>query len=745
MADTVVLTDLVMHQFDTDEQAAEHVSEIGENDLVFTDDTTQERLDALETKTEENKQEIDSLKETKQDIATAVNYNNITNCITHIPQDIKLELNNGTLTLKAGSKVYKPDGSSYTLDGLKTATQTTNDTRLYFYNGSYIEKFPVSQCYSGATAPSGNTYMFWLDTTNNVVKKTSDGGSTWESGWSLPFARVTATGGAISSIDQVFNGFGYIGSCVFTLPGVKGLYPNGRNEDGTLKNGLINCTTVQVSSNFNDTLEHTLMINPNGRCAWYSTTGWHYNDIANVMVASSGTVLTSATLGTFKTTNGVISNFNPHEAFHAVDYSEFEEFDNTVVHKTGNETIGGQKTLTSGTVWKKEDWSATQNPTSNKFATWSQVCDASYSMFSYVETSYLTDGTVQQSLGARKVINGTQYTANIRTRVDASGNTFVELGSNPASSSNGTQVATTYWANAKFLPLAGGTITGNIVTSGQNGYAFGNGAKIRNSGSTNANLTMFLKDGDWKQSYIGLESGVFAIYAGDGTNVSYLIGKSDGTLTWNDKNIALDANVLHKTGNETVTGVITTKSQFIFENASSSANRGFLYKTSDGALSMGISKSDNSGWQSYQSFITSGQYLMNVSDGTKSKLLSAKSDGTLTWDGKPIVRLVAEQKATADNNYTWYRKYSDGWVEQGGKQLRGGSSVGPFTAGSDTVNLPVAMVNEYYTVQLTSTSSQRYAYSGTQTTAYFKFGTADDSSSNNDGVISWYVCGYAAQ
>ena len=33
-----------------------------------------------------------------------------TNRILEIPQDIKLELNNGTLTLKAGSKVYVPNG-----------------------------------------------------------------------------------------------------------------------------------------------------------------------------------------------------------------------------------------------------------------------------------------------------------------------------------------------------------------------------------------------------------------------------------------------------------------------------------------------------------------------------------------------------------------------------------------------------------------------------------------------------------
>ncbi|MBO7733689.1 MAG: hypothetical protein J6S67_14085, partial [Methanobrevibacter sp.] len=36
---------------------------------------------------------------------------NVSNCITEIPQDVKLELNNGTLTLKAGSKVYVPNGA----------------------------------------------------------------------------------------------------------------------------------------------------------------------------------------------------------------------------------------------------------------------------------------------------------------------------------------------------------------------------------------------------------------------------------------------------------------------------------------------------------------------------------------------------------------------------------------------------------------------------------------------------------
>mgnify|MGYP003298927573 CR=1 FL=1 len=38
----------------------------------------------------------------------------LTNCIIDIPQDIKLVLKDNTLTLKAGSKVYIPNGFEVT-------------------------------------------------------------------------------------------------------------------------------------------------------------------------------------------------------------------------------------------------------------------------------------------------------------------------------------------------------------------------------------------------------------------------------------------------------------------------------------------------------------------------------------------------------------------------------------------------------------------------------------------------------
>ena len=164
----------------------------------------------------------------------------ITNCITEIPQDIKLELADGVLTLKAGSKVYVPNG--FEEDGVtpkfdvvvveSDISVSPNDGEKLFFltpNNKIFHGEPPAQMHSGGSAPTF-TYGFWYDTTNNVVKFTSDG-STWTSGFSLPFAK-----GSNTSIDQVFNGFGYIGSTIFALPNVKALIPNGRNADGSLKN-----------------------------------------------------------------------------------------------------------------------------------------------------------------------------------------------------------------------------------------------------------------------------------------------------------------------------------------------------------------------------------------------------------------------------------------------------------------------------------------------------------------------------
>lgn len=182
-----------------------------------------------------------------------IGYKQISNCITEIPQDIKLELNSDhTITLKAGSKLYIPNG--FETDGITKKFDTkTIESDINFNASTYnsmqhimcllptnlIQALVVeTQQFSGDTTPTVTvTYAYWYDTAHNIVKYTEDNGSTWINGCSLPFGLISIENNTgITSIDQVFNGFGYIGLTMFILPGVEGLSPNGRNKDGSLKN-----------------------------------------------------------------------------------------------------------------------------------------------------------------------------------------------------------------------------------------------------------------------------------------------------------------------------------------------------------------------------------------------------------------------------------------------------------------------------------------------------------------------------
>lgn len=175
---------------------------------------------------------------------------NITNCITAIPQDIKLELVDGVMTLKAGSKVYKANGESITISGdLVVAQGGTNTGAFAFYRSDNKTVYTViaSQTFSGATAPeSPVTTTTWLDTEAKDVKVYD--GTQWVGGVSLPLCIFDNQDGKVTAVGQIFNGFGYIGSTAFILPGVKGLAPYGRNEDGSLKNFEIQFTGVYTRS-----------------------------------------------------------------------------------------------------------------------------------------------------------------------------------------------------------------------------------------------------------------------------------------------------------------------------------------------------------------------------------------------------------------------------------------------------------------------------------------------------------------
>lgn len=68
-------------------------------------------------------------------------------------------------------------------------------------------------------------------------------------------------------------------------------------------------------------------------------------------------------------------------------------------------------------------------------------------------------------------------------------------------------------------------------------------------------------------------------------------------------------------------------------------------------------------------------------------------DGT-KQGGHILDSVVAYQLPTSENNYTWYRKYASGWVDQGGYKY-----VGATTASTAyTITLPVPMASTVYQV-----------------------------------------------
>ena len=190
------------------------------------------------------------------------------NRIVSIPQDIKLEIVDEVLILRAGSKVCVPvgfeeDGQTHKFSFITTTRDlsytepnkisATFPVYAYYKNGEIRSILRRGKSNSGTTVPSDNYNGAFYNTTTNNVEQYTNGSLSYIS--SLPLGLVSSVdkeGNNISAIDQIFNGFGYIGSTCYILPGITGYIPQGLNSDGTLINKIItqtktSCTTVTSS------------------------------------------------------------------------------------------------------------------------------------------------------------------------------------------------------------------------------------------------------------------------------------------------------------------------------------------------------------------------------------------------------------------------------------------------------------------------------------------------------------------
>jgi hypothetical protein len=114
-----------------------------------------------------------------------------------------------------------------------------------------------------------------------------------------------------------------------------------------------------------------------------------------------------------------------------------------------------------------------------------------------------------------------------------------------------------------------------------------------------------------------------------------------------------------------------------------------------------------------------------------------------TAGGALIDAVVAYQLPTAANNYTWYRKYASGWVEQGGVNINSTQDY--------QVILPIPMADVNYVVSITghSFSGNNNGYIGniksdSLTTTGFKIQGRDYSNGSYQTKARWFVAGIAA-
>lgn len=275
--------------------------------------------------------------------------NKITNCVIEIPQNITISKGGSQWGyVNKGSKLYIPNGKNE--DGSLIFEEDVLENNLTIFNRSESDydsimilskhhgQITVRQesIVSGETPPAEGDYV-WYDTVNNVIKRYVDGQPYTSDGYggdllALPVCVVSRKPGKPQTATP-FNGFNYVGSTIFALPGVKGLIPNGRNENGTLNNIKTTLTkiitrTFDASVNY-DNLVFPITINQEIGSGLYelndeenflyeTSTGVKYTDR---YVAMSGSV-----------SAGKITSFKPKLPFRAVDWNDI--VNDTVVMTT---------------------------------------------------------------------------------------------------------------------------------------------------------------------------------------------------------------------------------------------------------------------------------------------------------------------------------------------------------------------------------------------------------------------------
>lgn len=291
------------------------------------------------------------------------------------------------------------------------------------------------------------------------------------------------------------------------------------------------------------------------------------------------------------------------------------------------------------------------------------------------------------------------------------------------------------------------TVSGSAANGGSIGYM----SVARSSDVSRISLAATARktsSSDLKYAYLSIQVN------GDGViTTDCPTPRSDGgnnqiaTTGWaNDAGSGVN-NIVHKSGNENINGDKTFGGTIIAGNGAGvrfNATRDVYTMRSAGSPASGVSLlRDND--TNYTAFNASGNAItIGSTNILPYSITPATSDSSTRIATTKFVKdvlnnhyITAFQKPTASNNYTWYRKYADGWIEQGG-HIDGNNA-------TTSVTFPVAMADNNYCLNITIVSNTEndaipYYAVGARTKSTTGFTTYNRTSITKD----WMVAGMAA-
>lgn len=161
------------------------------------------------------------------------------------------------------------------------------------------------------------------------------------------------------------------------------------------------------------------------------------------------------------------------------------------------------------------------------------------------------------------------------------------------------------------------------------------------------------------------------------------------------------------------------------------------------AVSLGVTTDGTkSGMVADLSETTNRRVMVQLATGATDEALETCTSVLSDVSALKYDYVVDFQAPTATNNYTWYRKYKSGWVEQGGVFDAPNNATGV----EKTITLPLPMTNDKYTTTIgvhnNSNDSSVYLFvaSKTSTTITFKMNVASTALADQN----WQVSGMAA-